>query len=384
MEKLFYILLAIVILLVMIIIHELGHYIVGKILKFNITEFSIGFGPKLISRTSKKTGEKFSLRLIPLGGFCAFLGEEDTEDEQKSAQEPATEEVFDELKKEPIMPPCVNPLEEKEKEKPITFNEQAPWKRILVFIAGAGFNFISAIIFSLIFILVVGYGSPVVSTVYTDGLGNPYNQLQVGDEIIAVNGEEIGVMKSFSDLTANAGLGSTYEYTVRRNGEVVKVQVTIKEITTTDGEGQPLTYNGVGITSYQVGKSVDFWYALKYCVPYTFKLSLMILASLGGLFTGATAISSVTGPVGTIDMMAQVGMMNWRNILLLLPLLASNLAIFNILPIPALDGSKIVFAVIEWIRKKPVNRKVEAIIHTVGMLLLFGFVIILDLVGIFI
>ncbi|MBR2988570.1 MAG: site-2 protease family protein [Clostridia bacterium] len=378
MEKVFYILLAIVILLVMIVIHELGHYIVGKILKFNITEFSVGFGPKLLSKTNKKTGEKFSLRLIPLGGYCAFLGEEDVEDEKKTEEK--SEGVFEELTVEKTEVDT----QEVPQEKPITFNEQAPWKRILVFIAGAGFNFVSAVIFSLIFILVVGYGTPIVGEVYTDSLGNPYNQLQAGDEILAVNGKEVGIMNSFSELTSGATLGKNYTYTERRGEQILAITVTVKEVTIKDENEQDYTYNGVGMTTMQVGKTVDFGYALRYCVPYTGKLSLMILSSLGGLFTGSTPVTSVTGPVGTIDMMAQVGMMNWRNILLLLPLLASNLAIFNVLPIPALDGSKIVFAVIEWIRRKPVNRKVEAIIHTIGMLLLFGFVIVLDVLGIFI
>ena len=383
MEKIFYILLAIVILLLMIVIHEFGHYIVGKILKFNITEFSIGFGPKLFSKENKKTGEKFSLRLIPLGGYCAFLGEEDVQ--EREVKEEIVEEVFDELKPQCVMPPCIDSIKENEaKEKPITFDEQAPWKRILVFIAGAGFNFISAIIFSLIFILSVGYGTPIVNEVYADSSFVPYNQLQQGDRIVAIDGVEIGVMDSFSELTAGATLGRTYNYTVIRNGEKLVIPVEVKQITAKDQNNKDYTYNGVGITTYQVATGVDFLYALRYCVPYTLKLSLMILASIGGLFTGATAITTVTGPVGTIGMMAEVSMMNWRNILLLLPLLASNLAIFNILPIPALDGSKIVFTAIEWIRKKPLNRKIETIIHTVGLLLLFGLVIMLDLVGIFI
>ena len=379
MEKVFYILLAIVILLVMIVIHELGHYIVGKILKFNITEFSVGFGPKLLSKTNKKTGEKFSLRLIPLGGYCAFLGEEDFEDESADADK--KQEVFDELTAQEEV---VEKTGETPQEKPKTFNEQAPWKRILVFIAGAGFNFISAIIFSLIFIWVVGYGTPVVTQVYADELGNPYNQLQVGDEIIAVNDTQISVMNSFNELTSKAVLGDTLVYTVRRGEQILTIPVTVQKITVKDKDNKESTYNGVGIASQQVGEAVDFGYALRYCVPYTGKMSVMILSSLGGLFTGSTPITSVSGPVGTVDMMASVGMMNWRNILLLLPLLASNLAIFNILPIPALDGSKILFASIEWVRGKPLNRKVEAIIHTVGMLLLFGFVIVLDILGIFV
>ena len=106
-----------------------------------------------------------------------------------------------------------------------------------------------------------------------------------------------------------------------------------------------------------------------------------ILGSLFDLITGKIAITSVTGPIGTVSTMASVSAANWRNIFILLPLIAANLGIFNLLPIPALDGSKVVFTVIEWIRGKPINRKVEAYIHSVGLLLLFAFVIIVDIIG---
>ena len=143
---------ALLILMVMITIHEFGHYIVGKIFKFKINEFSIGFGPKIFSRKSKKSGEVFSLRLIPLGGFCAFEDEDGLEVEDKKAAENYIDpdEVFPEAKPVEVMPPCVDPLAEKEKaeEKPRSFTEEKPWKRIIVLISGALFNFISAIVSS--------------------------------------------------------------------------------------------------------------------------------------------------------------------------------------------------------------------------------------------
>ena len=121
--------------------------------------------------------------------------------------------------------------------------------------------------------------------------------------------------------------------------------------------------------------------AFLYCVPYTFKRAWSILGSFGGLITGRIPITAMSGPIGSIKMMADVSIANWRNILLLLPLIASNLAMFNLLPIPALDGCKVIFTLIEWIRKKPINRKVEGIINFVGLIVIMLFVVIVDILS---
>lgn len=384
MKHFLFILIAVVILLVMIVIHELGHYVAGKILKFKINEFSVGFGPKIFSKKNKKTGEVFSLRAVPLGGYCAFEDESGLEEETGEVVDP--DSVFPEIQPEQVMPPCVDPLKEKEEaaEKPRSFTEEKPWKRIIVLAAGAFFNFVSAIIFSFIFIVAVGYVEPEVHTLYADENGNNYcAELQVGDVITAVNGEKISIMKTYDDLVKVKNVGATYDFTIIRNGQKTTVTVTMKQIKSKAADGSDLNYVGLGFSPVNTSVKCGAGYAFKYCVPYTCKLSISILASFGGLITGRIPITSLTGPVGTVGIMAELGMADLRNFLVLLPLIAANLAIFNILPIPALDGSKIVFTLIEWVRGKPVNRKVENIIHTVGLLLLFGFVIVIDILGLF-
>lgn len=384
MKHFLFILIAVVILLVMIVIHELGHYVAGKILKFKINEFSVGFGPKIFSKKNKKTGEVFSLRAVPLGGYCAFEDESGLEEETGEVVDP--DSVFPEIQPEQVMPPCVDPLKEKEEaaEKPRSFTEEKPWKRIIVLAAGAFFNFVSAIIFSFIFIVAVGYVEPEVHTLYADENGNNYcAELQVGDVITAVNGEKISIMKTYDDLVKVKEVGTTYDLTIIRDGKESIVTVTMKQIKSKAADGSDLNYVGLGFSPVNTSVKCGAGYAFKYCVPYTCKLSISILASFGGLITGRIPITSLTGPVGTVGIMAELGMADLRNFLVLLPLIAANLAIFNILPIPALDGSKIVFTLIEWVRGKPVNRKVENIIHTVGLLLLFGFVIVIDILGLF-
>lgn len=386
MKYFLFILIAVVILLVMIVIHELGHYVAGKIFKFKINEFSVGFGPKIFSKKNKKTGEVFSLRAVPLGGFCAFEDESGLESEEETGEVIDPDSVFPEIQPEQVMPPCVDPLKEKEEatEKPRSFTEEKPWKRIIVLAAGAFFNFVSAIIFSFIFIVAVGYVEPEVHTLYADENGNNYcAELQVGDVITAVNGEKISIMKTYDDLVKVKNVGATYDFTIIRNGQKTTVTVTMKQIKSKAADGSDLNYVGLGFSPVNTSVKCGAGYAFKYCVPYTCKLSISILASFGGLITGRIPITSLTGPVGTVGIMAELGMADLRNFLVLLPLIAANLAIFNILPIPALDGSKIVFTLIEWVRGKPVNRKVENIIHTVGLLLLFGFVIVIDILGLF-
>ena len=148
-----YIIIAILVLLLMVLIHELGHYIAGKILKFKINEFSVGFGPKIFQK-KKKNGELISLRAFPLGGYCAFEGE--------------TEDSID---------------------NPEAFNNQKPWKRLIVLFCGAFFNFLSAIIFS--FILLVANGYDLVQIKKVDNTSINYGIIQTGDVVYGIEGQNI-------------------------------------------------------------------------------------------------------------------------------------------------------------------------------------------------
>lgn len=387
-----YVLLAIVILLLMIVIHEFGHYLAGKILKFKINEFSVGFGPKIFSK-KKKNGEVFSLRLIPLGGYCAFEGETSSGEEILQTKKDAPELSADAsaATEEPAAADTGAATADAAAAAPAdvgqparTFMEEKPWKRIIVLLSGGVANLLSAVVFSFIFIWAIGYTVPTVSTVYTDAAGNPFNPLIAGDIVRAVNGKEIGIMNSYDDLIADVKENDSVMLTVERDGQRIDVNVTKKHIVTetTDeetGEAETLDYVGFGYASLYEFTDVGIGYALKYCVPYMFKLSWLILGTFGDLITGDIPLTDLAGPAGTIALMADLARTNWRNILILLPLIASNLGIFNLLPIPALDGSKVVFTLIEWIRGKPINQKVEGMIHTVGILLIFGLVIVLDL-----
>jgi regulator of sigma E protease len=354
-----YILLAIVILLLMIMIHETGHYVAGKILKFKIEEFSIGFGPKIFSK-KMKSGEVFSLRWIPLGGFCAFKGEdEDEEDEENIDQEG-------------------------------TFNSYACWKRLIVLFCGAFFNFVSGILFVLILLTSVGSGVVRVTDVVAENSNK--DVLFKNDIILEVDGKEPTFINGgIVALMSDKDVGEDIVLTVDRNGEILDVKVQKYQIYQEDEEGNtvydeatgnPIVAGSIiGVTSEYV--RLSFGESLVKCVPYTFNMAWECLAVLGKLFTGQIGLESVGGPITTVQTIVVSTQTNIKNLVLLFPLLAVNLAVFNLLPIPALDGARMIFVLIEWIFRKPVPRELEAKIHSVGLIALFALVIVIDLLHIF-
>lgn len=377
-----YILLAIVILLFMVLIHEFGHYCIGRMLHFKITEFSVGFGKAIFQKTNKR-GEKISLRIFPLGGYCAFAGEDEENVDDKEA-----------------------------------FSNQAPWKRILVFLAGVTFNFVTAVIFSLILLCTLGYDIPQVTNynplethiAEEEYIYNPsasLDALQEGDVIFAIDGQKIDFAfgKNFNTIIqeeqaeiiswvrensnedgvlnsdANFEEFPTMTFTIRRDGQMQDVEVAVFQIQQygTDEDG-----NQIVETAYSFGISAKayvhtFWEALDRCIPFAFGLAWVVLKSLWLLLTFQLGIDAIGGPITTIATMATVTQMNAGNLLLLIPLISANLAVFNLLPIPALDGSHVLFTLIEWIRGKPINRRVENIIHFVGLAIMFGLVILIDI-----
>ncbi|MCH5155969.1 MAG: site-2 protease family protein [Clostridiales bacterium] len=396
-----FILLSIVILLVMVLIHELGHYTAAKVLGFTVEEFSVGFGPKIISRI-RRNGERFSLRALPLGGYCAFYGDEMEDEEQPKPAPTLTDtvkqndETENAQKQDDLLSYVMRSKIEEEKAAkaddpaPVrldksgmvakTFYQHQPWKRIIVLLGGVVFNFLSAIIFALIYIWAVGCPAPQIAEVYTDAQSNPYNALQKGDIVLAVNGQDITVMTTYNELVQNAKEGETLKFKVDRKGKIITVDVQRKKITY-EKDGKPAEYVGFGFVSQTTFIKADAAHAFTYCVPYTFKLSWSILGSFGQLITGKVPITSVTGPVGSVKLMADVSKADGRNILILLPLLASNLAMFNLLPFPALDGAQIIFTIIEWIRKKPIKRKIQGMINAIGLMVLLLFVLIVDILS---
>lgn len=400
----------------MITVHELGHYLAGKLLGFKINEFSIGMGPKLFSKkvgagkkkkktevsqgagkTDKEFYEKeaenlsrdtdtneeiFSIRAIPLGGYCAFAGE-DEEADTAGAEKP---------EKDGNRPGGMKRGAEKEKK---VFNAQPPWKRIIVLFCGPFFNLVTCVLIAFMVFLCYGDNLPTIMNVYETSPNYSNGTIMEGDVIYAVNGKTVYLYNDAFTMINDAG--EVMDLTVIRNGEKLQLKNVVKgEYTYTaekldengnvmlDENGDPIMTEykniglGVSISSPEVTR-FGFFEAVGRSFGYTGRTSVYMVEVLADLVTGKISLDQVGGPITTIDITAQTIGANSMNIFFVIMLISVNLAVFNLLPIPALDGSRILFTLIEWIAGKPVvSRKVEGLIHFVGMLLLFGFVILVD------
>ena len=421
--------LAVVILLVMVTIHEFGHYIAGKILNFKINEFSVGFGPALFKKRSKKSGELFALRAIPLGGYCAFEGEDDTEEENtksaspkadgenppfsdfadKTSQKEGTEAEpsalsggvspgeADSLKAEADTH-TIAAGKRKEKKEPLNFNDQPPWKRIIVLLAGATMNYLLALL--LIMVMFVGYGRPQsylypVEAAPQSQTATGADALRSGDIVLTVNGRDLYLTTDYCDALKGKKAGDVVAVEVLRVNEETKkreklsLSVALQADANFSNMSDTATIYAVfGLDSERcqivpVIMKQGFFKSVGDSFVYSAKIGGTVLRSLGELLTGKLGLSSMGGPVTTIKITSQVASSNMVSFLNIAGFIGVNLAVFNLLPIPALDGSKVIFCIIEWIRKKPINRKVEAMIHFIGIIFLFGFAILVDLLQLF-
>ncbi len=385
--------LAILILLVMITIHEFGHYLAGKIFGFRINEFSIGFGPALFKHTSKKTGELFAVRLVPLGGYCAFAGEDGLEEEEKIPEgkdaEPASEASSD---KAPESSEPSGSSEPPKDDRSGYFTNRPCWQRIIVLIAGAAMNYLLALV--LIMIGMFAYGQRVVEVRGVAGTENELEALHsfhTGDLLLRADGKAITMSGDVPLLLNGKKAGEEVIFLVAEEGKTpVERSVILREDVNVKSSSDTSVWRalGVGIEErdgakyYMLGDGnyrLGFFETLGGSFVYSFKIAGSIFRVLGELLTGKLGLSAVGGPVTTITMTSQIVSQGFRYFLEIAGYIGVNLAVFNLLPIPALDGSKVIFTAIEWVRGKPISRKVEAIIHAVGFVLLLGFAVLVDI-----
>lgn len=412
-----YVLLALLALMVMIVVHELGHYTAGKLLGFKIDEFAIGFGPKIFKRKNKKTGELFSIRPFPIGGFCAFHGEDADGallDENGNQVKDANGNII---------------------KDPDAFNNQKPWKRLIVLFSGAFMNFLSAIL--IITIYFSAYGQPLPYVVGTYDVPSYQNVFEQGDVLLSVNGKQINLMAQEDLDNVFKKVGDNAEFRVLRNGKRIKITASkffydpfedgdyiyavdgkkldtpvayadylatvesndafIVTVVRYDEKGEiceqstmkvqkgenPEDANGFysygfGITRTIARAKLPFFLAFGRAWSFCFFIVFKILASFGALITGKMGIEGAGGTITTIITMAKVSALGFDSFMYVVAIISANLAVMNLLPFPALDGSRMLFTLIEMIFKKPVPRKVEAVIHTVGLVLLLVLAVFLD------
>lgn len=332
-----YILIAILIFGILVAVHEFGHFITAKLCGVRVLEFSIGMGPTLLKKQGRET--LYSLRALPIGGFCAMEEDEASSD-------------------------------------PRAFPNQSLPKKLLILIAGAGMNFL----LGFILILTVFAGNGVQTTEITGFMdGCPYESeaaFQVGDEIWKIDGHRIYMA---GDISTFLSQGDTHDITLRRDGELVTLKDFHIERREYAGHTQPLYgFELQGQAKGVVEKTKYAWYQSCYFVR-------LVWMSLGDLISGTYGVNDLSGVVGIVDMMSDVGKQSatawaaFMNLAYMTAFIAINLAVMNLLPIPALDGGRILFMLLLWpvekILKRRPDPKYEGYIHTAGLMLLMGLMV---------
>ena len=346
-----YVLLAILLFGVLIAVHELGHFMAAKACGVKVEEFAVGMGPAVWKKTKGET--QYSLRLVPIGGFCAMAGEDE------------------------------------ESPDPRAFTNQAPWKRIIILVAGAFMNFVLGLV--IVILLYAGasaFRAPVLVSFMDDCPYESETGLQVGDKFYSIDGHRIYLQYNVSDFLSRGD--GTYDLVLIRDGQKVRLN---------DFRLVPVEYEGYDTKMY------GFYFGYEEATPgtkltyawnTTMEFSRMVWMGLSQLISGQVGVNDLSGPVGIVDLMAETGEQAEStadalySILYLGAFIAVNLALMNLLPIPALDGGRVFLLLVTWlietVTHRKLNPKYEGYIHGAGMMLLLGlmaFVMFNDIVKIF-
>lgn len=318
--------------LLLIAIHEFGHFIAAKAVGIRVNEFAIGFGPCLFSKQIGETN--YALKLIPFGGYCAMEGEDSDSADTRA------------------------------------FCNKKPWRRLIVVVMGAVFNLLlGLVIVACILAPEKSFRSTVVAEFYEDAVSSK-SGLMAGDKIIEVDGRRIYTTYDLGYSFTNVKDGKV-DMTVRRGGEKVKLKDVEFKSTTEDG----ITFLSVDFYVRPVKKTVGSF--VRETVNTSISYCAVIWRSLIDLISGKYGISAVSGPVGVTAAIGTAAKQSLRSILPIMALITINLGLFNLLPIPALDGGRVVFLLIEMIFRKPVPKRYEAWVHAAGFIALISFMVLI-------
>lgn len=313
-----------------ITIHEFGHFIFAKLFKVRVNEFSIGFGPKIFSKIKGET--KYSLRLIPAGGYCAMEGED-----EESTDDGA-------------------------------FCNKKVWKRIIIVIAGALFNIILGFVLVMILLGIKGvYGTPVIASFQPEATSNASGGLMVGDRIVEIDGRNVYCYDDVMYFITN-NEDTNLDITVARNDQ----ELEIKNVTFATEEYEQHTYLKMDMIfkGERCSWTKPFSF-IKEAVLETISLGRFVWMSLGDMISGRYGLNDIMGPVGTVGAVSDAVSSSFPTLLYILALITVNLGLVNLLPIPALDGGRVVLLAYEGITRKKVSSKVESILTIIGLSLLF-------------
>lgn len=316
---------AIFVFLLVILLHELGHFTVAKMVGIKVNEFAIGMGPKVLQTTKGET--QYTLRLLPIGGYVKMEGEEESSDDPRS------------------------------------FGSVSTLARMAVVVAGAIMNFVLAII--VLSIVAFNVGTP--TTIIEEAIINSpayLSGIQEGDNIISINGVETNSWDKISNTISKADPTEKLEIKLLRSGEekTIYVQPTIEDNRTI-----------IGIIPHPEKSIIG---GIKGGFQNTGMFIKLMFEFVAMIFKGQVSINDLSGPVGVISEVGKQAKFGMNNLLLILGFISVNLGFFNLLPIPALDGSRLVFLLIELVRGKPIDPDKENFIHMIGFVLLISLMLV--------
>ncbi len=351
----FYILIALLIFGSLVLIHELGHFLVARAFRVTVNEFSIGMGPKIVSRVAKKSGIRYSLRMLPIGGYVSMAGENEASDDVNA------------------------------------FSNKKVWQRILVVLAGPAMNILLGFLSMFLMVsLTVANGSPLASTTvaqFQDGAESSKYGLMIDDEILKVGnvyvhtGDEV-VYEIMNNTKIINDRYATTDLLVMRDGQRVKLENVVFPILKDDQTG--VVFGNYDFKFY--GIQGDFGTLCKNAFWRSLSTVKMIWDSLIDLVTGRYGLNAMSGPVGITKQIGTAVKSGGTTLLYLFTVITMNLGVFNLIPFPALDGGQLFFLLIEGVRRKPLKQEVIGTINFVGislLLLLMVFVTIKDVIGLF-
>lgn len=316
----------------LIFVHEFGHFFTAKLFKVKVNEFALGMGPAIFKK--QKGDTTYAVRAFPIGGFVQMEGEDEASDD------------------------------------PNAFGNKPAWQRFIIVAAGALMNIVFGLIFTAVIVCNAQLKSCTVSQFYDGAKSSEYG-LQVGDTILTIDGKKIGTYMDIQTAFSMTYNKDSIDIEVRRDGqkillenvEFIKTQVQDLTILTRDFD--------------LADESRTFGNLFRHTVRTTFSFITMTYDTLGDLITGKVSVKYVSGPIGASTTIVEAANSGILTLLMLMAMLSANLAVVNILPLPALDGGRLLFILIEMIFRKPVPKKAEAIVHFVGIIILFALMIVI-------
>ncbi len=328
---------------VLIVAHEYGHFLVSRLCGVVVEEFSVGMGPLLWKKV--RNGTQYSIRAIPIGGFCRLKGEDEDEEDRSSSDETV-----------------VYISEDKITSDEGSILKASPLKRIFIFAAGALMNFMTAVLIFFVLMLFSGTDASTTIATFTDNSPALAAGMEVGDRIVSIDGTEIKQWEDISSVV-KYGTGESLSITVeKQNGEIQTYNVT--------------PYFDEETNSYLIGitpkAKTNVWHAFIRSFEMLWTYIKLIIQVFIGLFTGKYGLDAISGPIGAAVMIGQYIPQGLIYILSIAASISVSLGVFNLLPIPALDGSRILFALIELIKGSPVNKKAEGVVHFFGFVALMA------------